>query len=259
MQEDSMKKLLCVLVVVASVFLTGCLDSPFGGGGLGNFIIESTPSNLLFLEKSYYYTSESISPSRPEVFISFKTPAEFGATSYTVQYSATGVDGSWDDLMNGGFVLTTDNPNAVAYSIEIPADGWLRLAIAGGTYDGQYSNKVFAKRCITEADVSYMVEENMSITGTSPPNIGYGLRATFTVVDPDDNVITDAFTYQWYRVDPNDWEDEILILGATTNEYVTTTTDKGYKLLIKASGKNDKFNGGSHQFLSQYVVGYYAE
>ena len=94
MQEESMKKLLCVLVVVVSVFLTGCPDGPLGDGGLGDFIIESTPSNLLLLEKSYYYTSQSISPSRPEVFISFKTPAEFGATVYTVQYSATGEDGS---------------------------------------------------------------------------------------------------------------------------------------------------------------------
>ena len=60
-------------------------------------------------------------------------------------------------------------------------------------------------------------------------------------------------TYQWYRVNPDDWEDVALIDGATALTYITTGDDKGYHLMIKATGDDSNFDGFI-SFMSEHIV-----
>jgi hypothetical protein len=80
------------------------------------------------------------------------------------------------------------------------------------------------------------------------PNVGYGLLASFTVkrhtTGEDNNTeIGDCLSYQWYRLDPENYENMILIPGATSLSYTTTTEDIGYRMLIRATGNTSEFNG----------------
>jgi len=93
---------------------------------------------------------------------------------------------------------------------------------------------------------SWGLDESVFLTGTIAPNIGFGLEASFTVMnrttEPDEE-IEDPYTYQWYRVDPNNWEQEDMVTGATTLTYTTTSVDRRYQMFIKATG-NGNFQGG---------------
>ena len=156
-----------------------------------------------------------------------------------------------------GVVATGATTNAVGFSVEMPGtddEGWFRLAITGGEFDGEVSNKVFATKCTIVADISWSLDYSMANTGIMFPNVGCGLVATFTVVDSEDTPIEDCLTYQWYRVAPNNRESEELIVGETTASYTTTSQDRGKQILIKATGTTTGFPGGFCQVYTDWVV-----
>ena len=71
--------------------------------GTGNPVeIFHNPKNLLSLEKSDY------SFSRREVYMSFTMPQDFGATSYTVQFSQSNAPYDFQTVLSGTEPLTTD-------------------------------------------------------------------------------------------------------------------------------------------------------
>ncbi len=232
---------LVVLVAVMGCELDGSSDLPD---------VEPNPMNLLYYEESDYTFGSS------EVFLWFVSPEDFGATGYTVQYSQTGVDDSFVNFDEGSGILETGSQtDASGYGVTIPDDeGWFRLAITGGEFDGEVSNKVFATKCTIVADISWSLDYSMANTGIMFPNVGCGLVATFTVVDSVDAPIEDCLTYQWYRVDPNNWEHEELIVGETTASYTTTSQDRGKQILIKATGTPTGFPGGFCQVYTDWVV-----
>lgn len=243
-----MKKVWLFLLSLIVLVVMGCdLDS---SSDLPD--VEQNPKNLLYFGESDHTFSRS------EVFLWFVSPDEFGATGYTLQYSQTGADDTFVDFDEGsGVVETGTTTDAVGFSVEMPAtddEGWFRLMITGGEFDGQVSNKVFTTKCTIVADISWSLDYSMANTGIMFPNVGCGLVATFTVEDSDEALIEDCLTYQWYRVDPNNWEQEEMIVGETTTSYTTTNQDHGKQILIKATGTTTGFPGGFCQVYTDWVV-----
>ena len=239
-----MKKLSVSLLVVLllSVFVA-CEEANTQFEG----IVEN-PKNLLVLDNCGYHEG-------PAADVFFAAVEDFGngATRFRLQSSTT-KDGSFVDV--GASFDTDDDEKGpiVGFTVPIPSGGlWLALRIEGGTYDGQLSNRVYASYCSAQAQqTGYSLDEGMYISGVMSPNVGHGLRASFTVMDlapAIDVEISDPYTFQWYRVDPNNWEDEELISGATETEYITTSADRDHLMLIKATG-NSNFPGGYGQIFS---------
>lgn len=242
------KAFLCILIATVLMFTTGC---PEALEELEDVNVVSSPRNLLFLENS----QNTLTWGR-EADMFFPSVEDFGADRYVLYYSTT-KDGDYNEYKPYGSTIQAvpqESPT-VGFGIPVPSGGaWFKLLIEGGTYDGEYSNRVFAPECTGDGRWSGMsLDETVSNTGVIAPNVGYGLLASFTVVDSDDDTLTNCLDYQWYRIDPNNWEDEEAIAGATSLTYTTTNADRGYTLLIRASGKND-FTGGLLQQMSIHVV-----
>lgn len=246
-----MKKMaVTLLVVLIALAISGCTEANEEFSA-----VESNPKNLLELE-SCEFDGQAIAT------VFFATVDEFGngATRYRLQSSST-KDGTYSDIGENFDTDDDGDPDTgpvVGFDVPIPVGGlWLALRIEGGTYNDQLSNRVFASQCTANAkQTGYSLDESMYISGTMAPNVGYGLEASFTVIDmtPDPDVqLSDPYTYQWYRVDPNNWEDEVLISGATDLQYITTVADKDHQMLIKATG-NSSFSGGFAQIYSSNVV-----
>lgn len=237
------KAFLCIFVVLAVMFATGC---PEALEELEDVDIVPSPRNLLFLEVS----------QKTAVDMFFPSVEDFGASRYVLYYSTT-KDGDYNEYKpyESTIQAVPQESPIVGFGVPVPSGGaWFKLLIEGGPYDGEYSNRVFAPECTGDGRWSGMsLDETVSNTGVIAPNVGYGLSASFTVVDSEDDTLTNCLDYQWYRIDPNNWEDEEAIDGATSLTYTTTNADRGYTLLIRASGKND-FAGGLLQQMSIHVV-----
>jgi hypothetical protein len=84
----------------------------------------------------------------------------------------------------------------------------------------------------------------MTITGVMWPWVGRGISASFIVRKlSDDTDVTNALSYQWYRVNPKS-DEMIPINGATNLTYITTADDVGgWKLLCKATGNGTNAGG----------------
>ena len=234
-----MKRLYTVIMIMlALAVFVGCVEK--------NISITLNPKNMLYLETS---------GNDGTAFASLRFPmvSDFGhgATAYTLQ-SSTSPDGPYADVDTYSGLVVGDD-------VDLSSETWFRLLIIGGAYNGEYSNRVFATICTSNAYQSnWGLDETVFNTGTIAPNVGFGLEASFTVMDRNNNpetVVSDPYTYQWYRVDPNNWESEELVAGATNLTYTTTNADRGYQMLIKATGTND-FQGGFGQIYSQNVVGH---
>jgi hypothetical protein len=232
---------LCLLITVTSFLFLGC-PSELSENEQEEETIANTPDNLLFINDS------SLKGSGPEVLMWFTPPTELGASSYTLQYS-TDDKATWDNFQWYGDDLVTGTTAASNFSIDINTDCYLRLFMTGGQYDGQTSNETYCTRCTIGGYLSnWSLDESMWHTGIMTPNVGFGLVAEFLVKDPSTvTEIEDCLTYQWYRLDPEDYENMILIPGATSLSYTTTIEDKGYYMVIKATGDGSKFNGFAQQ------------
>ncbi|NCB01384.1 MAG: hypothetical protein EOM67_04350 [Spirochaetia bacterium] len=190
--------------------------------------------------------------------MSFTMPQDFVATSYTLQFSDSNSPYNFVTMTNYlDKEYTTENPLASGYSVPIPTphlDGYFRLKINGGTYDGQYSNIIYATQCAVDADVNWSLDYSMFNTGTMSPYVGFGIVADFTLVDSDDGDIEDGLTYEWFRVNPNDFEDSEVIVGQTDLTYTTTDSDIDHYILVVATGTDEKFSGGLCWALLDFVV-----
>lgn len=245
--------LLCLVVASLIIAITSC-SLEYGTGTPVE--IAHNPKNLLTVEKSDY------SFSRREVSLWFTTPSDFGATGYTLQFSPTNAPYSFQTVKSvGGDDLTTTLPNASGYGLAIPSsntEGYFRLQIHGGKYDGQFSNTVFATQTASNLAITWSLDYSMDNTGIMSPRVGFGIVASFTVIDRDDSdkVITDALdaTYKWYRVNPNDFEDREEIVGQTDLSYTTQASDIDHYILVIAKGTNEKFSGGFCYAMTGFVI-----
>lgn len=135
-------------------------------------------------------------------------------------------------------------------------EGYFRLAIHGGTYDGQFSNIVSATQCMVNVYITWSLDYSMFHTGVISPHVGFGIEAEFTVLDRDDDdePILGALTYKWYRVDPDDYEDREEIIGETSLSYTTQASDVGHHIMVVATGSVDKFPGGFCNAMTDFVI-----
>ena len=234
-------------VLVSTIFLllfTSCEGNPSSDSNE----ITITPSNLLVAETSHKSSGTS------SVDIWFSPPEDLGATSYTLQTSLD--DETWNDFTYNYEILVTDTASQDNFSVNLGADCYVRLKITGGTYDGQYSNSMFAPHAI---DAYYFnnttLDESPGNTGVMMPNAGYGLWASFTVRAVTDNsLLEDGLSYQWCRVKADDFDQTTLITGDTGLEYTTTEADKGHFIMIEALGKPGIIDGGMRRLFSTEVV-----
>ena len=251
-----MKKVMFLLALVVMLLSMSACDLLGLGDGdnSDDNTVPITPENLFFVTESD--RSSLNSSSTPMVDMEFTSPDDFGATSFTLQYSDNGGT-TWANLQYYGddLVATGSQDN---FSLNIGGSYRLRLLITGGTYDGQTSNEMdVTLSSIATYFSSWSLDESVYNTGTMPPNAGYGLAASFGVKEVGTNNSVDVsggvLTYQWYRINPADFEDIELIAGATALTYTTTDDDIGHKLLIRATG--DGVNAGGYiQVLSMNIV-----
>ena len=246
-------------ILILALLFTGCdlIGGLFGGGETDT--IPLTPQNLFFVGESDRETAIG-SGTEPMVDMWFTSPQDFGATSYTLQSSTdNGVTwGNYDHY--GNDVVTSTESETVGFSVSPASASWFRLMITGGTYDGQFSNamEVPVLSSIPTRFSGWSIDESVGNTGTMAPNAGYGLAASFSVTGatspyPPVAITSTNLTYQWYRVNPADFEDIELITGATSLNYTTTNADKGHILMIRATGDEDTI-GGFIQAMSSNVV-----
>jgi len=211
------------------------------------------PLNLFFIEQSDRETSIN-SSTRPSVDMKFVSPDDFGADSYTLQYSSDGESG-WSNYQYYGEDLTTGQGASDNFSIRPDGDYWYRLQINGGTNDGHFSNKMQASLSAVNTYFSnWSLDESVYNTGVIAPSVGYGLEASFIVKKLDDNsFVENGLSYEWYRVNPNDYDDMEQISGQSGLTYTTTSDDRGYTILVRSVGDGTNV-GGMLQILSSNVV-----
>lgn len=251
MKKDLTNYFLRFLLLLTAVIFIGCDLLPFGEDFTGGeYEFERTPQNLLFTNESDYSTFSD----NPMVDMEFAPPSELGASMYTLQQSTDG-GVTWVNFQYYGEDLTTTEEISDNFSINLGEDSHIRLLITGGTYDGQTSNEVE----VTLSDIDtyfsgWEISANGDYDSMWSENVGHTITASFTVKNTSDNtVVEDALTYQWYRVDPDDFENMAAIPGATSNEYTTTTADKGYIVMIRAAGDGVEA-GGYCQLLGAYIL-----
>jgi hypothetical protein len=184
----------------------------------------------------------------------FAPPSELGATEYTLQQSTDGGT-TWENFQDGYGDVTTSEDIPDNFSVNLGVDSHVRLLITGGTYDGQTSNEAWVPLSTIDTYFSgWSITDNGDYDSMWTENPGHTITASFTVKKnaPDNTVVEDALTYQWYRLDPDDFENMTAIAGATSNEYTTTTADKGYFIMIRATGDGVDA-GGYCQLLGAYI------
>lgn len=241
------RRFILVLTILLLVF-TGCDDTPTSDAEDDSNDLLITPTNLLIAKKSDKLSGTS------SVDIWFAPPADLGAGSYTLQTSADGI--TWENFIYYSEVLETSATTQDNFSVNLGSDCHVRLKITGGTYDGQYSNSMFAPHAYDPYYFRYHgLDESLANTGVMAPNVGYGLSATFTVCSvADARVLEDGLTYQWYRLASDDFEQKTLLEGETGLEYTTTEADRGHFIMIEAQGKPGIFDGGMLRLISSEVV-----
>ncbi len=239
---------LIILLALLALFLTGC-DLLGSGNGTFNFI--RTPRNLLFVEQTDF--SGSSEQSMTDML--FDPPEDLGATSYTLQQSTDGGT-TWNNFQYYGEDLTTTETINDNFSIDLGSDCMIRLAITGGTYDGQYSNEVEVTLSTVDTYFSaWSISQGGHYYGLDDSGSGETISASFTVKNntPDFDEVAGALSYQWYRLDPDDFEQMTAIPGATSASYTTTAADEGYIMVIRATG--DGVNAGGYcQLMGPYIT-----
>lgn len=243
------KKLLIVIIALIYGQSSMAQFVPGEGGSLPAFTpFTSLPGKIgaLIITSSDRENNTFYTGTRALVEMSFPEPTVFGATSYTLQYSADN-GSTWGNYQLNGVDATSTYNN---FSMNFDANYLFRLLVNGGPKNGYTSNEVYAP--LSGIDTKFMgwsIDQSMFLTGVMSPYIGSGINTSFTVKKLVDYSIVDGnLTYQWYRVNPATYE-MTAIPSATSLNYITTPADAGYKLLIKATG--DGVNvGGFMQLLA---------
>lgn len=269
-----MKKWLIVLLAVLVLFVSGCPESivsdiydellvnapflPNSGGTIGPFVpFERSQGiyGMLYIDTVERNNNAFTEGPYFEVGLWFATPQSIGATSYTLQYSSDGeifqtFQGSEGDLTTGS--ATQDN-----FSISPGATYYYRLAIAGGEFDGWYSNSVYAP--YTDVDTYWGGYSYNADMANSDPPVMVPYVGNARVISMTANTLEAGFaqidytpTYQWYRLNPMTFE-MVEITGATGTTYTTTNADAGYHLLVRGTG-NETTVGGFQQVLDGWDI-----
>ncbi len=234
-----MKKVLILFVIIAMIvsIFSGC--DPFGGGYVefNAATWTRTKDNMFFIKESDrdLRLAGGTEPRTDTVFV---PPVRFGASSYTLQQSTDGGE-NWTDLTT----TTTDTQDS--FSTSITQTGLLRLKITGGQYDGQYSNTADLF-LVSALDTQFAGTPKYTITnsfGEFTTGISVGSVPIGTVIDKQ-------FTYQWYHLDPDDFENFTAIDGATSSTYSATSADNGYILVCRAVGDQVSTGGFIHLSLN---------
>lgn len=184
-----------------------------------------------------------------EVNLNFPSPSVTGAESYVLQaYNTT--EAKWENFKHQGEDVTTSSGDNFSIISEKPEK--FRLLLVGGEKNGWTTNEAVATVSgINTYFSGWSLDESMWISGVMAPYVGRGLQASFTVAKLEDNSqVADALSYQWYRVNPATFE-FVKIDGATDTKYITSMTDAGFALAIRATGDNTKA-GGFTQVISSW-------
>jgi len=230
--------------------------TPGEGGSLPVFAAFSPePDKIggLYVDRSHRENDWLGGGNRPVVDLYFTPPADYGATGYTLQYSADN-GSTWQNYQYDGSDLTTASDAQDNFSINPGGSYQYRLLVNGGDYNGYTSNEVDAP--LSEVDTAFSgwsLDESMFITGVMTPYVGSGKEASFSVTSlADGSAIQGYLTYQWYRVNPVTY-DLAAIEGATGLTYTTTVADAAYYLLCRATG--DGVNvGGFAQIICDHAT-----
>ncbi len=254
-KEETMEKrersglYLFMSILLLAMLFTGC-DLLGSGDDNSEFTLVRTPQNLLFIQESDY----SAFSGTPETYMEFAPPEDIGATSYTLQQSLDGGT-SWNNFQYYGEDLTTTSEISDNFDINLGNDSLIRLAITGGEYDGMYSNEVeVVLSTVSTWFQGWSISPGGFYEYIDAYSAGKTTESSFTVWKTSDNsVVEDALTYQWYRLNPDDFELMTPITGATGASYTSTSADSGYILVIRATG--DGVNAGGYcQLLGPYIT-----
>ncbi|MDD4565544.1 MAG: S-layer homology domain-containing protein [Eubacteriales bacterium] len=230
------------------------------------FIAETDKIGGLYVSRNsrYYYIIYSGSPIyRHYVDLQFPPPESIGATGYTLQYSAdAGLTWNnyqtWNSDIGADVDLVTGSDTQDNFSVGNPTGNYsYRLLVTGGAKDGWVSNTVAADiPAVNSKFTGWYLDESMYISNVMAPFVGRALEASFTAKvsdydNPEPEYTDDHMTFQWYRVNPVTYE-MTPIPGAAELTYTTTEEDLGYRLLIRATGKDDI--GGYIQLFSGWEI-----
>jgi len=204
-------------------------------GKVGGFMVYSSVRNNNFFGTGTHAV----------VDMSFPDAAAYGAESIVLQYKKT--DGSWANFMNYETEITTTGNN---FSLDLYQTYTFRLLLRGGANSGYVSNEQTADLAMADTYFNQVtLDESMFLTGVMAPWVGRGLQVSYVVRTLSDNsVVSSGLSYQWYRVNPVTYE-QILIPGADSLLYATTTADVGYRMLVVATG-NQTTAGGFYKMMS---------
>lgn len=226
--------------------------APFvaGSGTLGtytDFTPEANTFSGFFVEQTERWPDLS-GGMYTALSLSFPAPATINATGYTLQYSTDG-GSTWNGFKyDGANNLTTESATQDNFSLELYGTYKFRLLVSGGPMNGYVSNVVDVTTATTPTSgvdtyfSSWSLDESVYISGTMIPWVGRGLESSFTVKTFAGIVISNALSYQWYRVNPVTFE-MTPINGATGLNYTTTAADIGYDLMIRATADGVNANG----------------
>ncbi len=202
-------------------------------GKIGGFHITTSAR-----ENNYFYTG-----TRAVVDMYFPAPSQYGADSYTLQYSAN--DGTtWSNYQYNSTDLVTSTVSQDNFSLNLDGSYKLRLLVNGGSKNGFTSNELYAT--LSSVDTYFAgwgLDESMYLSGVMSPWVGRGL-ATSVVVKKilDNSVVSGGLSYQWYRVNPASYE-MTAVPDSTKLTYTTTHADLGYLLAMRATGDNLNVGG----------------
>jgi len=220
------------------------------GGTIGtytDFVPEANTFGGFYIDKTDR-ESDGFGGIRSVIDMLFPSPESNGATKYTLQSSNDGGT-SWSNFQYNSeedLVASSAQDN---FSLNLSGIYKFRLLASGGPIDGYVSNVVDVTAASTPSSnidtrfSSWGLDESMMITGTMIPWVGRGLEASFTVQTvPDYDTVSDALTYQWYRLNPATFA-MTPIADANGLTYTTTMADIGYRLMIRATGDGINANG----------------
>ncbi len=208
-------------------------------GKIGGFHITTSAR-----ENNSFYTG-----TRAVVDMYFPAPSQYGANSYTLQYSSN--DGAiWNNYQYNSTDLVTSTASQDNFSLNLNGSYKLRLLVNGGSKNGFTSNELYAP--LSSVDTyfgSWGLDESMYLSGVMSPWVGRGLAASVVVKkNLDNSVVSGGLTYQWYRVNPASYE-MTAVLDSTKLTYTTTQADLGYLLAMRAKG-DELSVGGFIQIMS---------
>lgn len=236
-----------ILVIASVLTLTesSAQFTPGEGGALPTFPVLTTPEGTFpgFLIKESGRRNNVFTPGTyARLYMECENSENLETDSLILQSDA---GGSWQDTeirVSKSWVMFDYSPDQSCN---------YRLRAKGGKLDGFTSNVQYG---LVSGINSYMsnssLDESMYHTGVMAPWVGRGLAASFQFKDLIQGALLpkSALSYQWYRVNPKSYE-MTPIPGATDTNYVTTTDDTGYHLMIQANGDGTTI-GGFYKFLS---------